>query len=121
MTANTDPYIEIRPYNDEEIPAALDRLIQDDEFITAILDHRFANKAAWFKTLMSPILRIYLKAKWSKLDSVEAIQIEVKKYLKDTLNKTTDGVTFSGLDKLDKKKTSYLFVSNHRDIAMDLR
>ncbi|ELA6778378.1 1-acyl-sn-glycerol-3-phosphate acyltransferase [Vibrio alginolyticus] len=118
MTANTDPYIEIRPYNDEEIPAALDRLIQDDEFITAILEHRFANKAAWFKTLMSPILRIYLKAKWSKLDSVEAIQIEVKKYLKDTLNKTTDGVTFSGLDKLDKN-TSYLFVSNHRDIAMD--
>ncbi|MDF5295506.1 1-acyl-sn-glycerol-3-phosphate acyltransferase, partial [Vibrio parahaemolyticus] len=34
------------------------------------------------------------------------------------LNKTTDGVTFSGLDKLDKN-TSYLFVSNHRDIAMD--
>jgi len=118
MTANTDPYIEIRPYNDEEIPAALNRLIQDDEFITAILDHRFANKAAWFKTLMSPILRIYLRAKWSKLDSVEAIQIEVKKYLKDTLNKTTDGVTFSGLDKLDKN-ASYLFVSNHRDIAMD--
>ncbi|HCH0719027.1 TPA: 1-acyl-sn-glycerol-3-phosphate acyltransferase [Vibrio parahaemolyticus] len=118
MTANTDPYIEIRPYNDEEIPAALDRLIQDDEFITAILDHRFENKAKWFKTLMSPFLRIYLKAKWSKLDSVEAIQIEVKKYLQDTLNKTTDGVTFSGLDKLDKN-TSYLFVSNHRDIAMD--
>ncbi|MCV5902022.1 hypothetical protein OFN63_38595, partial [Escherichia coli] len=67
---------------------------------------------------MSPFLRIYLKAKWSKLDSVEAIQIEVKKYLQDTLNKTTDGVTFSGLDKLDKN-TSYLFVSNHRDIAMD--
>lgn len=34
------------------------------------------------------------------------------------MNKTTDGVTFSGLDKLDKN-TSYLFVSNHRDIAMD--
>lgn len=118
MTANTDPYIEIRPYNDEEIPAALDRLIQDDEFITAILDHRFANKAGWFKTLMSPIVRLYLKAKWSKLDSVEGIQIEVKKYLEDMLDKTTDGVTFSGLDKLDKN-TSYLFVSNHRDIAMD--
>ena len=86
MTANTDPYIEIRPYNDEEIPAALDRLIQDDEFITAILDHRFANKAGWFKTLMSPIVRLYLKAKWSKLDSVEAIQIEVKKYLEDMLD-----------------------------------
>ncbi|CAM2926367.1 1-acyl-sn-glycerol-3-phosphate acyltransferase [Vibrio mytili] len=118
MTANTDPYIEIRPYNDEEIPAALDRLIQDDEFITAILDHRFENKAGWFKTLMSPIVRIYLKAKWSKLNSVEAIQMEVKKYLQDMLKKTSDGVTFSGLDKLDKD-TSYLFISNHRDIAMD--
>ncbi|MGY0615007.1 1-acyl-sn-glycerol-3-phosphate acyltransferase [Vibrio sp. FJH11] len=118
MTANTDPYIEIRPYNDEEIPAALDRLIHDDEFITAILDHRFASKAGWFKTLMSPIVRIYLKAKWTKLNSVEAIQGEVKKYLEDMLDKTTDGVTFSGLDKLDEN-TSYLFVSNHRDIAMD--
>ncbi|MDF2155153.1 1-acyl-sn-glycerol-3-phosphate acyltransferase [Vibrio sp. CAU 1672] len=118
MTSNTDPYIDIRPYNDDEIPAALDRLIQDDEFISAILEHRFANKAGWFKTLMSPILRIYLKAKWRKLDSVEAIQLEVKKYLHETLKSTTDGVTFSGLEKLDKN-TSYLFVSNHRDIAMD--
>ncbi len=56
---------------------------------------------------MSPFLRIYLKAKWSKLDSVEAIQIEVKKYLQDTLNKTTDGVTFPGLDKLDKTPPTY--------------
>lgn len=118
MTTNNDPYIEIRPYNDDEIPAALDRLIQDDEFISAIINHRFNNRASWFKALMAPVLRIYLKAKWSKLNSVEAIQLEVKKYLRDTLNSTTDGVTFSGLDKLDKN-TSYLFVSNHRDIAMD--
>ncbi|GEM75807.1 1-acyl-sn-glycerol-3-phosphate acyltransferase [Vibrio sagamiensis] len=118
MTDNTDPYIEIRPYSDDEIPAALDRLIQDDEFIGAILEHRFANKANWFKSLMSPILRFYLKRKWSKLNSVESIQFEVKKYLRDTLSKTTDGVTFTGLDKLDKGN-AYLFVSNHRDIAMD--
>lgn len=31
---------------------------------------------------------------------------------------TTQGVTYSGLDKLDPNQ-SYLFVSNHRDIAMD--
>ncbi|MFA0442060.1 acyltransferase [Vibrio sp. 10N.286.49.C2] len=118
MTNNTDPYIEIRPYNDEEIPAALDRLINDAEFIDAILQHRFSNHAPWFKALMSPILKVYLKFKWAKFDSVEAIQMEVKKYLTKTLKSTTQGVTFKGLDNLDKN-TAYLFVSNHRDIAMD--
>ncbi len=118
MTKQTDPYVEIRPYNDEEIPAAIDRLINDDEFIDAILQHRFSNHASWFKTIMSPLVKVYLKFKWAKFDSVEAIQLEVKKYLTRTLDTTTNGVTFKGLEKLDKN-TSYLFVSNHRDIAMD--
>ncbi|KII76606.1 1-acyl-sn-glycerol-3-phosphate acyltransferase [Vibrio renipiscarius] len=118
MTENTDPYIEIRPYNNDEIPAAIDRLIQDEEFISAILQHRFSNHAAWFKTLMAPMVKVYLKFKWAKLNSIEAIQLEVKKYLQQTLNSTTQGVTYSGLEKLDHN-TAYLFVSNHRDIAMD--
>ncbi|WP_260262129.1 1-acyl-sn-glycerol-3-phosphate acyltransferase [Vibrio intestinalis] len=118
MTVNTDPYIDIRPYNDDEIPAAIDRLIQDDEFIDAILQHRFSNHAPWFKAMMTPLVKVNLKFKWSKLNSVEAIQLEVKKYLQQTLDSTTRGVVYSGLDKLNKQ-TSYLFVSNHRDIAMD--
>jgi 1-acyl-sn-glycerol-3-phosphate acyltransferase len=118
MTTNNDPFIEIRPYNDDEIPAALDRLVNDEEFVSAILNHRFSNHAAWFKALMSPIVKVYLKMKWSKLNSVEAIQTEIKKYLDKTLATTTKGVTYSGLDKLDPNQ-AYLFVSNHRDIAMD--
>lgn len=118
MTINTDPYIDIRPYSDDEVPAAIDRLIQDDEFIAAILHHRFSNHAAWFKAVMTPLVKVYLKHKWSKLMTTESIQLEVKKYLHQTINTTTRGVTFSGMDKLDKQ-AAYLFVSNHRDIAMD--
>ncbi|MBA5760880.1 1-acyl-sn-glycerol-3-phosphate acyltransferase [Vibrio sp. 404] len=118
MTINTDPYIDIRPYNDDEIPAAIARLIQDDEFIAAILQHRFSNHAPWFKAIMTPLVKVYLKSKWSKLSTTESIQLEVKKYLHNTLATTTNGVTYSGLDNLDKQ-TAYLFVSNHRDIAMD--
>ena len=118
MTVNNDPYHEIRPYNDDEIPAAINRLIADEEFISAILQHKFANHAAWFKAWMSPLVKVYLKMKWSKLKSVDSIQLEVKKYLEQILNTTTNGVSYSGLDKLDKQK-SYLFISNHRDIAMD--
>ncbi len=117
-STNNDPYLDIRPYNDDEIPAALDRLIHDQEFIAAILQHRFAHQPVWLKPLLSPAIKIYLKYKWAKLTTVEAIQLEVKKYLKQTLKDTTQGVTYSGLDKLDQNQ-SYLFISNHRDIAMD--
>lgn len=118
MTTTTDPFVDIRPYNDDEIPAAIERLINDEEFISAIIKHRFSHRGRWFTALMSPLVKIALKIKWSKLNSVEAIQLEVKSYLERTLNTTTDGVTYSGLDQLDPNQ-AYLFVSNHRDIAMD--
>lgn len=118
MNSDKDIYQEIRPYNDDEIGPALDRLIHDKEFIDAVLNHRFSNRSDWFQTLMSPLLKVYLKFKWAKFNSVYSIQVEIEKYLRKVLEETTDGVTFSGLEKLDKN-TAYLFVSNHRDIAMD--
>ncbi len=118
MTNMTDPFADIRPYNDDEIPAAIDRLINDDDFLRAIIDHRYQQKSLWFRRCIVPVLRLYLKMKWRKLDSVAAIQQEVKKFLEHTLEQTTDGVEYRGLEKLDKEQ-SYLFISNHRDIAMD--
>ncbi|MCE0495332.1 1-acyl-sn-glycerol-3-phosphate acyltransferase [Vibrio salinus] len=118
MTSTNDPYKEIRPYNNNEIPAALERLVNDDEFINAIIEHRFEHKPKWVTTLLSPFVKLYLRFKWAKLTSVDAIQQEVKHYLDKTLDSTTDGVNYTGLDKLDKN-TPYLFISNHRDIAMD--
>ncbi|MBF9003178.1 MULTISPECIES: 1-acyl-sn-glycerol-3-phosphate acyltransferase [Vibrio] len=118
MTTTTDPFLEIRPYHDDEIPAAISRLINDEEFISAILQHRFEHQPGWVKSLMSPFIKAYLKFKWAKLTTVEAIQMEVKKYMDLSLAKTSKGVTYSGLDKLDKN-CAYLFISNHRDIAMD--
>jgi hypothetical protein len=38
--------------------------------------------------------------------------------LQNVLDKTTDGYSFGGLDQLDPDK-AYLFISNHRDIALD--
>ncbi|MFV0575377.1 MAG: 1-acyl-sn-glycerol-3-phosphate acyltransferase [Vibrio sp.] len=118
MSIDNDPYKEIRPYNDDEIPAALERLINDESFINAIIKYRFADKPVWFKKLVSPVIKFYLKLKWSKLKTVDDIQREVESFMGSTLEKTTNGVTYSGLEKLDKEQ-SYLFISNHRDIAMD--
>ena len=118
MTEDTDIYQEIRPYNDSEISDAINRLINDEEFINAILHHRFENYQGWFRSLMTPFVRIYLKYKWGRLKTVYDVQLEIKKYMAQALNTTTKGVSYSGMEKLDKN-TSYLFISNHRDIAMD--
>ncbi|MDR9828769.1 1-acyl-sn-glycerol-3-phosphate acyltransferase [Vibrio sp. FNV 38] len=118
MSNTTDPYFDIRPYNDDEIPAAIQRLINDEEFIHAIVDHRYADKPTWLRAILMPVVKAYLKIKWAKLTCVDTIQKVVKKNMDQVLNKTTQGVTFSGLDELDTN-TSYLFISNHRDIAMD--
>lgn len=118
MTVNNDPYIDIRPYHDDEIPQALKRLINDEEFINALISHRFEAYPKWLQLSLSPIVKAYLRVKWAKLTSVEAIQLEIKAFMDKMLKKTTQGVTYSGLEKLDKN-TAYLFISNHRDIAMD--
>ena len=118
MPTNNDIYKEIRPYNDDEVSAAIARLIDDKEFINALLKYRFAQAFGMFGWLLIPLIKRVLIKKWSNVKTVEEIQHHVAKYMQGTLDNSCDGVTWSGLDKLDPNQ-SYLFVSNHRDIAMD--
>ncbi|MDO6499269.1 1-acyl-sn-glycerol-3-phosphate acyltransferase [Photobacterium sanguinicancri] len=118
MQTTNDIYKEIRPYNDSEVNGAIERLVNDDEFITAILNYRFPQLSGFFGWLLRPIIRRFLVNKWSNINTVEDVQNHVAKYMAATLEQSCDTITHSGLDKLDMKQ-AYLFVSNHRDIAMD--
>ncbi|KLV03316.1 acyltransferase [Photobacterium aquae] len=118
MQADNDIYKEIRPYNDDEVNGAIKRLVNDKEFINAILNYRFPQLSGAFGWLLTPLIKHFLIRKWSNVNSVADVQRQVAKYMHGTINHSCDGVTYSGLEKLDPAK-SYLFVSNHRDIAMD--
>ncbi len=118
MTIINDPYQDIRPYSDDEVPSAIERLLSDDEFIQAIIHYRCPKIPKLLLKVLSPLLRHKLKKNLSTFQTVKDVQQHVAKYLSTVLDKTTDSITFSGLDKLDPK-SAYLFVSNHRDIAMD--
>lgn len=118
MPHTNDPFLDIRPYNDDEVPGALTRLVNDEEFISAILKYRFpalSNYAGW---LVKPVLKQYLRHKWGKVKTVRDVQHNVASYMQSMIKNTSEGLSTSGLDKLDPK-VGYLFVSNHRDIAMD--
>ena len=113
-----DPFADIRPYHDNEVAPAIARLIADREFIQAILHYRFPRLSGPFGWLLSPLVRLWLKRRWSRLKSVKAVQLQVAGFMDRMIASTTDKVTYSGLENLDPTQT-YLFLSNHRDIAMD--
>ncbi|MGP4844174.1 lysophospholipid acyltransferase family protein [Marinobacter sp. 1Y8] len=108
----------IRPYKDSETPAALDRLINDREFLDLI--GRF--KAPTFTRLAPGVTRIltkrWMKRQFGNLESIEALQHQLAKYVSELVDKTTSHVTQSGLEGLDPDG-AYLFISNHRDIVFD--
>ena len=118
MPSNIDKFSDIRPYNDEEIQPAIKRVINSEEFIDAIVGFRFPKLAKCLGFIVKPLLRRYFLYKWSNVDSIDKMQKIVGVYVQHMIDSTTTKFTYSGLENLDPQQ-NYLFVSNHRDIAMD--
>ena len=113
---------DIRPYRDIEVPAVLSRLIADNEFIDLLLSRRIPllmKLAPWLlKPIARPLLKRNLRRLTADVQTVSDFQDHVKVGLQKSLDKTTDGYSFGGLDQLDPDQ-AYLFICNHRDIALD--
>ncbi len=109
---------DIRPYNDAEVRPVLQRLLHDKELLTVIRELKFPRWPEWLDVVVHPLLRSYLTVQTRHVDSVHDFQIVVKKYLQRAIEDTTSGFTHSGIDELPRDKAC-LFMSNHRDIAMD--
>lgn len=115
--AMTD-FDDIRPYYDSEVPEVLNRLANDPELHDILLSIKFPRLKRWLswplKMLIKQALRRYLVG----IETVEHLQVKINDQLEQLLAKVSSGVTVSGLEQLDPKQ-AYLFISNHRDIAMD--
>ena len=109
---------DIRPYDDGEVPAVIARLIADPEFIDLLLSRRAPLLAKICPWLARPFIKRSLRILSKNMLTVADVQGHMTVALKKLLAATTDGYSFSGLDKLDPSK-AYLFMSNHRDISLD--
>ncbi len=109
---------DIRPYLDHEVRQVVDSLLADPEFSAAIARYRYPRWHSWFPAIVSKLVQKYLAKETAHIQSIHDVQIIIEKYLDNLIEKTTTSLTDSGLDKLDSS-TSYLFISNHRDITMD--
>ena len=113
---------DIRPYNDSEVPAALARLVADPELMDVLLSRQFPLLTKVVPDLFNFLARPFLSRSLLKLTrdvcTVSDFQEHMTKRLREVLDRTTDNYQFSGLDTLDSDR-AYLFMSNHRDIALD--
>jgi len=113
-----DPFKEIRPYHDDEVRPVLDRLLADNDFVRSIGSFSFPRLVRWMPGLLSYLTRRKLTRQLKNVNSVAAMQDVIAVYMGQMIERTTSALTHSGIDRLSKEK-AYLFVSNHRDIAMD--
>lgn len=101
-------YDDIRPYTEKELKSKIRLLVKDPIFDEVLLHiFKFRPKVEMVKL---------------QLRMVKSIRQLQGTFLYDLLrmiiNKTSNGLTCSGIENLDKRKP-YLFISNHRDIVLD--
>ena len=98
---------DIRPYNDAEIPAAMQRIVADKNF-PLICDFLFPGV---------PVQE--MAAKVESCRTVDDFQTRIMyDAIHEIVRRTTDGLSVGGMEYLDPQKAC-LFVANHRDIMMD--
>src|SRR5690606_132645 len=113
-----DPFKDIRPYHDDEVRPVLDSLLANPDFIRSIASFSYPRCYRLAPWLVSWLARRKLTGQLKNVNSVKSMQAVIAVYMDELIERTTSGLTNSGLDKLSHDK-SYLFISNHRDIAMD--
>ena len=107
MTTVDSRFDDIRPYRDDEIPAAMQRIVSDPYF-PAVAGYVYPdNTVEEVKGILLGCRNIY-----------EFQTTVMKQVNEQVIQRTTDGLTFGGVERLDPSKR-YLFISNHRDIVLD--
>jgi 1-acyl-sn-glycerol-3-phosphate acyltransferase len=104
---STDKYKSIRPYNNDEVEAIVDKLLKEPQFLK-ILSYVYPQKS------QDEIISIFKGVKTIK-DFQKDI---VYNYLNSVVEKTTSKLTYSGIERLNPSR-NYIFMSNHRDIVLD--
>jgi hypothetical protein len=114
----SDPFADIRPYHDAEVTPVLERLLVDREFLETLAKLRLPRLTARFPGVMRYLVRWLLRRELRGVNDVYGLQSLVKRYMDRMVEGTTDSFSVSGLAELDTGR-QYLFMSNHRDIALD--
>jgi len=109
---------DIRPYRDDEVQAVL-RCVAADPAVAraaaALLVPRWQRLAP---RLALAIVGTALRWRVRRIEDIDGFQLALSGWVERLIRRTTSGFSWTGLDRLDATRP-HLFVSNHRDIALD--
>lgn len=114
----SESFDDIRPYYDEEVRPVLDRLLATPDFKLSLARLSYPRLSKWFPKVIAALAGWYAKRQLQGVHNIADMQQVVRGYMENMIERTMNGLSCSGVEKLDPQK-AYLFVSNHRDIAMD--
>jgi hypothetical protein len=108
----------IRPYSSVDLAVVLKSLVNNKEFIDTLVSFRFPHRPKFTKPILALFMKLFVTRKLAPVIKLSDFQRLVEPYMQRIIKQTTTGLTVSGLAGLDMSKPC-LFVSNHRDIALD--
>jgi len=107
MEINETEFEDIRPYRDDEVPAAIERLLAEPGFR---------------KTIKYFFPNVPIEVTEKTLRDIKTVKEFQRKFIATLVTglekKTTNGVSFRGLENIEEGK-GYILMSNHRDIILD--
>ncbi len=120
MTDTADKFDDIRPYRDSEIPSAMKCLIANELLVSTVRMIKWPSCPKLLEGFANVFVRFFLKRKLLGIKTISEFQIKIVGgyFLQWVLNNSSNGLTYSGIEHLQKDKP-YIFMTNHRDIVLD--
>lgn len=107
----------IHHYQDNEVNQVITSLLEDEELLSLLSSLKPGIQQYLPNFLSTRIIRSFLIKNFENLDSIKSFQDALAPLVEEMIDRTTSEFTVSGLEHLNSKPT--LYISNHRDIALD--
>jgi 1-acyl-sn-glycerol-3-phosphate acyltransferase len=114
----TSKFDSIRPYDDNDLPEILKKLANTDELIESLVAFRFSSWPFFLRPFLYYLTKQYVRLQIKDIRTMREFQGLVEPYMRRMIKKTTASFKLSGFEQLNLSKPC-LFISNHRDIALD--
>jgi len=107
----------IHHYQDNEVNEVITSLLEDEELLSLLSSLKPGIQKYLPSFLSTKIIRSFLATIFKDSDSIASFQDALAPLVEEMIERTTSEFTVSGLEHLNSKPT--LYISNHRDIALD--
>ena len=107
-----------RPQQGYAVPAVIERLMQSDALINAIIHVQFPLVPRYLEKPLARYVRHRIHKSLKEISTVAEFQDRMRGFVQSTIEKSMTEFTFSGEQNL-QQGVPYVFISNHRDITLD--